>query len=104
MPTSKPDVLLYLSDASGVYIPQRFADETKPECIGGVDDETLDILRAGPDHEWYWEAWDDVLRDAIVTDHESGVQYRVEQDGDCWLVPVGMEWDDDNGWHWPVDE
>jgi hypothetical protein len=30
------------------------------------------------------------------------VKYHVHQDGDCWLVPVGMTWDDEaDGWRWP---
>ena len=93
---SKPDPILYLSDARGIYIPRDFAQETYRECISGVDDETLETL-SDPEHEWYWEAWEDVCNNAIVTDPKSGTKYRVYQDGDCWLIPDGMSWDDEQG-------
>lgn len=102
MTTSKPDMLLWLSDARGRYIPRDFAAsfEDRNECVSGVSQEDWAVLDAGPDHEWYWEAWDAVCDNAIITD-EHGVKYRIYQDGDCWLVPDGMEWDDETqtfGW------
>jgi hypothetical protein len=44
-------------------------------------------------HNYYWDAWLNVEINASVTD-KNGVKYSVYQDGDCWLVPHGMEWDD----------
>jgi len=92
---SKPDMLLWLSDARGIYIPRDFADSfaDRAKHVSGVSAEDWTVLEAGPDHEWYWEAWQDVLDNAIVTD-DAGTQFTVHQDGDCWLVPVGMSWDD----------
>jgi hypothetical protein len=104
--TSKPDMMLWLSDARGQYIPRDFATSfvDRDKHVAGVDAETWTILESGPDHEWYWEAWDDVCRDAIVTD-ENGVKYRVYQDGDCWLIPEGMEWDDESEtFSYPTEE
>lgn len=99
---NKPVMILLFSDASGQFIPQRFANEMVRDCVSGVDADTWEILEAGPDHEWYWEAWDQVLRDAVATDN--GVRYRVDQDGDCWLIPEGMAFDDREGYYWPTDE
>ena len=99
----KPEPMLYLSDARGIYIPRDFATDTRRECIAGVDDETLAILAAGPEHELYWDAWTDVENNATVTDPDSGIVYRVYQDGDCWLVPDGMEYDESRGFFWPDD-
>lgn len=98
---NKPEVILLLSDSRGIYIPRDFVNEVKPECISGLSDEDREVLEVGPDHEWYWEAWQNVLNNAIVTAPDTGVQYRVDQDGDCWLVPVGMEFDDSRGYFWP---
>ena len=102
----KPEMLLWLSDARGQYIPRDFAssfvDRTKH--VTGVDDETWSILEAGPDHESYWDAWTDVCDNAKIAD-ERGNVYSIWQDGDCWLVPVGMEWDDkDNCFRWPEED
>lgn len=85
------DALLYLSDSRGVYIPQNFAQQTKRECVTGIDDDDWNYLLAGPDHECYWDAWCVVCDDAIVTDPNTGIRYSVYQDGDCWLVPIKTE-------------
>jgi hypothetical protein len=102
---TKPDVLLWLGDNRGQYIPRDFANSfvDRGKSVSGVTPEDWAILEAGPDHELYWDTWDAVLNRAIVTD-EKGVRHRVEQDGDCWLVPEGMIFDDNEGWRWPVDE
>jgi hypothetical protein len=100
----KPDVMLLLSDARGVYIPRDFALEIKRDHVSGVDDKTWATLEAGPtnENEWYWEAWHDVCDRAIVTD-DDGVKYSVYQDGDCWLVPEGMEYNETEGFIWPSE-
>lgn len=101
---SKPETVLFLSDARGIYIPRDFAQSIKRECLSGVSAETLATLESGPDSEWYWEAWDELMQSAIVTD-SNGVQFTVYQDGDCWLIPKGMEWSEESGFFvWPSDE
>lgn len=96
------DAMLWLSDARGQYIPRDFAHSfsDRAKSVANVDAETWAILEAGPDHEHYWEAWSDVCDKAIITD-DKGATYRVHQDGDCWLIPEGMEWSDEDGFHWP---
>jgi len=106
MPTNKPDTMLWLSEARGIYIPQHFANSfaNRDQAVRGVSAEDWAILEAGPDHEYYWDTWTDVCDRAIVTD-DVGTQYRVHQDGDCWLIPVGMEWNDDKDFFvWPEAE
>lgn len=101
----KPEPLLYLSDARGVYIPRDFIRHTLPECMLGVSAYVADTLRAGPDHDGYWDAWCELERFAVVVDPTTGVRYSVYQDGDCWLIPEGMEWDDALAFYvWPSDE
>src|SRR5215472_15024754 len=96
--TTKPDMMLWLADNRGVYIPQHFAESfaNRAKSVRGVDDETWATLEAGPDHEWYWEAWAEVCDLATVTD-EHGNEYFIYHDGDCWLVPKGMEWNETQG-------
>jgi len=103
---NKPEPLLWLSDARGIYIPRDFATSfaDRAKSVKGVSDEDWAILEAGPDHEYYWDAWSDVEANAIVTD-DDGVEYGVYQEGDCWLIPMGMEWsDEEGGWVWPSDD
>lgn len=96
--TTRPEPLLWLSDARGIYIPRDFATSFRDRAkhVAGVTDEDWEILESGPDHEWYWETWSDVCDNALITD-DKGVKYTVYQDGDCWLIPDGMIWDDETG-------
>jgi len=87
-----PDaVTLILSDARGVYIPRDFATDNYNEiavdhCAAwGISKEDASILASGPDHEFYWETWDDVLNYAKYTD-EKGNEYCLSQDGDLWAL------------------
>ena len=86
--------ILLLSDARGQYIPRDFAREVKRECVSGISADEWETLEAGPDHEWYWETWNDVERNAVITDSTTGIQYHIMQDGDCWLIEKGAEYDD----------
>jgi hypothetical protein len=98
--------MLWLSENRGQYIPQDFAASfaDRDRDVSGVAAEDWAILDAGPDHEWYWDAWDDVSTNAVITD-DSGNRYYIHQDGDCWLVPFGMTWDDEeDAFTWPDDD
>ena len=77
---------LYASDNRGIYIPQYFAESIQMECLGGVSGEDMQILLDGPETEYYCEAWDMVLNNAVLTD-KSGKRWTLYQDGDLWLVP-----------------
>ena len=76
---------LLLDESRGIYIPRAFVEGF--HNWDGITQENYDILCSGPDHIEYWEAWEEVLRDARKTD-ENGVVWRIEQDGDLWAVPV----------------
>lgn len=111
MSVNKPEPLLWLDDHRGQYIPRDFALSfgTRDQDVTGVSAEDWAILEAGPDHEYYWETWDDVCNRAIITNNaegENGTRYFVHQDGACWLIPLGMvrdetceffKWPDENG-------
>jgi hypothetical protein len=106
---SKPDKLLWLNDARGVYIPRDFATSfvNRAKNVTGVSDENWAILEAGPhDNEHYWDTWDDVLNNAVVVSEGATiVKYRLHQEGDLWLIPEGMEWDDTiEGFRWPDED
>jgi hypothetical protein len=101
--TDTLEPVLWLNDARGIYIPRDFANSfaDRAKHVANVSDETWAILESGPDHEAYWDAWADVTDNARVTDKHGNV-FTVYQDGDCWLIPLGMEWDDANDWFiWP---
>lgn len=103
--TDKPEMLLWLDDHRGQYIPRDFANSftNRDRDVSGISANQWQTLESGPDNEFYWDAWDDVLNNAIVTD-ENGIRYRLHQDSALWLVPVGMEWNEENDcFEWPEE-
>lgn len=103
---TKPDMICFLNDARGIYIPRDFASafDDRKARVSGVSDDEWEILDAGPEHDSYWDVWCDVCDNAIVT-AINGTRYRLHQDGDLFLVPIGMEWDDRRDtFVWPEEE
>jgi len=80
------NAILYANDSHGVYIPQHFSESIDPRHLSGVTGEDMAILLAGPDHEYYWDAWHDVESNAVLTDSD-GIEWVLYQDGDLWLLP-----------------
>lgn len=85
--------ILLITDGFGRYIPQMWADGFTPEEAAkyGISQWAIEQCQAGPDAEHYWEAWDDVLNSATLTDGR-GTVWHLYQDGDLWQVPAGWEW------------
>ena len=77
---------LLISDNRGIYIPRDFAGFDHSLRSFNIDDDDVDlqILRTGPDHELYWDAWDSVMARAKFTDSK-GNDWYLSQDGDLWL-------------------
>ena len=73
-----------LNSARGIYIPQNFVEEFDLTKFSGIDPDDVAILH-DPDHEWYWDAWDNVLQYATHTD-EHGHKWYLHQDGDLWMI------------------
>lgn len=78
---------LFADGNRGIYIPQYFAESVVREKVSGVSAEQWEILESGPDHESYWDVWDEVERDAILT-KDDGTQFCLHQDGDLWIVQI----------------
>ena len=51
--TKRPEMLLWLSDARGVYIPRDFAKSfaDRAKHVSGVSEEDWTILELGPDYQ-----------------------------------------------------
>jgi hypothetical protein len=101
--SDKPKPIYFISDHHGVYIPKMFAEffDTSSYKLEGVGEEELKILKAGPEEEDYWDVWESVERCGIVIDDKQ-IRNRVHMDGDCWLIPEGMEWDHNTcTWFYP---
>ena len=88
------DAVLLIDGGHGQYIPQVFVGTVDRKRITGISDDQWAILSAGPEHEWYWEVWDEVLNGAIVTNPSTQERYYLHHDGDLWLIPEDAEWPD----------
>ena len=77
-------VELLIGEGHGINIPKVFynaADLTE----WGLDPEEFVVLN-DPYHEWYWEAWGEVLSRAESTDKVTGRKYTLWQDGDLFAI------------------
>ena len=90
-------VACLLDGNRGIYIPKAFAADFMFGFDGwkGVKAEDLETLRKGPDEEFYWEAWENVLNSAFHVNAKpikldgvtfpAGTRFTLEQDGDLWM-------------------
>jgi len=76
---------LYADGNRGIYIPQHFAESVHRGYVTGVSDEDWKTLEEGPDAEWYWDAWNNVLSNAKITAPDGREGY-LWQDGDLWVI------------------
>lgn len=92
-----PDNLeLIAADNRGVYIPQHVAEactlEPMPVSYQTSEEskatlaECIAILKAGPEHEEYWDSWAHVLDYACI--RVGRRRWGLYQDGDCWAYAL----------------
>jgi len=98
--------MLWLDSARGRYIPRDFSSSfaDRDKHVRNVSKQNWADLEAGPDNEHYWETWEEVTNSATIIDEHDN-QYALYQSdgGDLWLIPVGMEWSDEDEFYvWPA--
>ena len=78
---------------NGRYVPQCFVESFDLDAwhIEGL--EAVQYVLAGPDNEYYWEAWDFVLDAAYLID-EQGKKWTLYpgESGDLFMVRGDHEW------------
>lgn len=72
---------LLIDEAKGIHIPQHFYENFDLASWGLNSADYTEL--SDPYHENYWDAWDEVLRNAKFVDPE-GKAWYLEQDGDLW--------------------
>lgn len=78
---------LLFSGHYGIYIPQSFAEKCNPENSWWFYSlEDAQILRDGPDHEHYWEVWEEVIGNAYWQENAEGPKYFLYQQDDLWMI------------------
>ena len=68
----------------GVYAPQVFIEKYQSR-LHGVDVDDIISLLNGPEDEWYWEAWENVLDNGVLED-DDGNKWRIYQDQDIFII------------------
>lgn len=92
-----PDLMILAVDENrGIYAPQQFINYYGGSLICSDNDYNVidltlakDDIISGPDHEFYWDSWDDIINNCHIIDN--GEKYRIYQNGDIWLIPEDME-------------
>ena len=75
---------ILVSDAHGVYVPMQFIKSHDLSLWNGIDQEDVDTIMKGPDDEYYWDSWSNILQSA--TYQHGGDQYFLYQDGDVFAI------------------
>ena len=79
-------VILMVDSHAGQYIPQEFLESIKNvKGWKGISSENKKTIEAGPDNEWYWEAWTQICDNAKFTS-KARQEFRLYQDEDLWAV------------------
>lgn len=84
------NIRLIVSDSIGIYIPKYFADDEFLSDAYGLSDDEKAIL-SNPDHDNYWDVWDEITTNNTRFDADTKTEYRLYQDGNLWEVPTDFD-------------
>ena len=81
------DIELILDSHRGIYIPRDFAESVDRKYIKDADKFAKDLdICLNPNHEWYWESWNNILDNMQIDLMGNGTYYHLMQDGDLFAV------------------
>ncbi len=95
MKAKKAKFEVLIDSVAGIYLPQEFVRLFNRYIVNHRDLlEDLEILR-DPEHEWYWEAWDSVLFNAILKGDDGTLYYlTLSENGDLLAVEYDEQVED----------
>jgi hypothetical protein len=86
--------VLLLDGNRGIYLPKVFAEEIIAGSykVKNMNAEIRSYLAelGNPDNEFYWDAWEDLLRECILIDTK-GNEFSLWQNDDLWALPEEMD-------------
>ena len=91
--TNEDKIVCIVDGCQGVEVAKSFINSFHREHWN-ISKSDADILN-NPDHDDYWEVWDEVLRDASFTDADGSI-WSLYQDGDLFAVREDYDWDNDS--------
>ena len=77
-----------MSDFWGQYMPKEFVEGYE---FKGASDSDINIILEGPEHELYWEAWDNICDSAYMM--IDGVKHTLFHSGDLYAIPDGYDFE-----------
>ena len=88
-------IILFSDGSRGIYIPKYFAESVTRKYVYGITEEDLNwFLDKEPDHDQYWDRWDEILNNCYLMDHDNN-KYDLYQDGDLWLYCEALMTEDE---------
>ena len=97
MKTESVHRILFADGNRGIYIPQHFAQSLDRGAVEvtGMDQDSFEsamtALLSGPDHDLYWDCWDEIERNVELREISTGITYSLHLDGDLWLLDVDAD-------------
>lgn len=84
-----------IPDRVGRYIPQEFAEKYGDNITNrdALSDEDIEIVLEGPESEFYWQAWDNLLQSVRL--EIDGTEYIIAQNGDLFAIEPDLS---DDAW------
>jgi len=93
---TQPTIELICDSHNGNYCPKLVMEQIRDKrltCKNYSDIEKYFEDLTTPDNEFYWDAWCDLVDNAILLD-KNGNEYYIEHDEDVWAVPVNTSFED----------
>lgn len=90
-PKQKPEPVLLIDGAAGIYVPRNFYERFDFGSWGLDVSDYADLSM--PENEHYWDAWDELLSKACHVDAD-GVEWYLSQDDDLFAIPKDYESED----------
>jgi hypothetical protein len=83
-----------IDGARGIYVPMSFAT-CYDHRVWHISEDDYAILSTGPDQEYYWETWDDVLNYAHYEEGKHTWRLYLGESGDLFCVRDDHEFEED---------
>ena len=78
------NISILVGDAHGIYVPQVFINNFDLSLWDNIDEDDIETIKSGPETEYYWDAWNNILESAEYKAH--GKTFKLHQDGDLFAI------------------
>lgn len=79
----------------GIYCPQLTIKDLIDDIVSQLPAEDVQTVLDGPDNEFYWESWENILNTSFIIDDGENKRYYLYQDEDVWMLEKGEEFNNE---------